>query len=239
MTERLTNLWPAPLAAQPLNATVTVPGSKSLSNRYLILAALGSKPEGVAGTGRRTGIPEPVDPQYAQIRRKARRLDSADRCACLRRNHRAGRPGEFLKADVKGKGKKGDLIEVSEGYGRNFLMPRGLAEPATADNLNVKKAQDEAHARKVALEQQAAREAAEKLKVSPVKVPAKGGSGGRLFGAVTSKEIAEELNKQYGLSVPKQKIVLEEPIKTFGVHRVKAKLYQDIAGEILVQVVEA
>ena len=142
----------------------------------------------------------------------------------------------ILTADVKGKGKKGDLIEVSEGYGRNFLMPRGLAEPATADNLNVKKAQDEAHARKIALEQQAAREAAEKLKESPVKVPAK---GGRLFGAVTSKEIAEELNKQYGLNVPKQKIVLEEPIKTFGVHRVKAKLYQDIAGEILVQVVEA
>ena len=140
----------------------------------------------------------------------------------------------ILTADVKGKGKKGDLIEVSEGYGRNFLMPRGLAELATADNLNVKKAQDEAHARKVALEQQAAREAAEK-----VKVPAKGGAGGRLFGAVTSKEIAEELNRQYGLSVPKQKIVLEEPIKTFGVHRVKAKLYQDIAGEILVQVVEA
>ena len=141
----------------------------------------------------------------------------------------------ILKADVKGKGKKGELIEVSEGYGRNFLMPRGLAEPATADNLNVKKAQDEAHARKIALEQQAA----EKLKESPVKVPAKGGTGGRLFGAVTSKEIAEELNKQYGLNVPKQKIVLEEPIKTFGVHRVKAKLYQDIAGEILVQVVEA
>ena len=75
----------------------------------------------------------------------------------------------ILTADVKGKGKKGDLIEVSEGYGRNFLMPRGLAELATADNLNVKKAQDEAHARKVALEQQAARDAAEKLKESPVK----------------------------------------------------------------------
>ena len=67
-------------------------------------------------------------------------------------------------------------------------------------------------------------------------MPAKGGTGGRLFGAVTSKEIAEELNRQYGLNVPKQKIVLDEPIKTFGVHRVKAKLYQDIAGEILVQV---
>ncbi len=145
----------------------------------------------------------------------------------------------ILTADVKGKGKKGDLIEVSEGYGRNYLMPRGLAELATADTLNAKRVQDEAHARKVAMEQQNAREAAERLKVSPVKVPAKGGSGGRLFGAVTSKEIAAELKKQYGLEVPKQKIVLEEPIKTFGVHRVKAKLYQDISGEILVQVVEA
>ena len=144
----------------------------------------------------------------------------------------------ILKADVKGKGKKGDLIEVSEGYGRNFLMPRGLAELATADNLNVKKAQDEAHARKIALEQQAAREAAEKLKVSPVKVPAKGGSGGRLFGAVTSKEIAEELNKQYGLNVPKQKIVLDEPIKAFGSYEIRAKLGYEVSGKFTVTVAE-
>ena len=144
----------------------------------------------------------------------------------------------ILKADVKGKGKKGELIEVSEGYGRNFLMPRGLAEPATADNLNVKKAQDEAHARKIALEQQAAREAAEKLKESPVKVPAKGGTGGRLFGAVTSKEIAEELNKQYGLNVPKQKIVLDEPIKAFGTYEVKAKLGYEVSARFSVSVSE-
>ena len=144
----------------------------------------------------------------------------------------------ILKADVKGKGKKGELIEVSEGYGRNFLMPRGLAEPATADNLNVKKAQDEAHARKIALEQQAAREAAEKLKESPVKVPAKGGTGGRLFGAVTSKEIAEELNKQYGLNVPKQKIVLDEPIKAFGAYEVKAKLGYEVSARFSVSVSE-
>ena len=144
----------------------------------------------------------------------------------------------ILTADVKGKGKKGDLIEVSEGYGRNFLMPRGLAEAATADNLNVKKAQDEAHARKVALEQQAAREAAEKLKVSPVKVPAKGGTGGRLFGAVTSKEIAEELNKQYGLNVPKQKIVLDEPIKAFGSYEIRAKLGYEVSGKFTVTVAE-
>lgn len=145
----------------------------------------------------------------------------------------------ILTADVKGKGKKGDLIEVSEGYGRNFLLPRGLAEAATADNLNVKKAQDASKARKIALDQQAARDAAEKLKISPVKVHAKGGSGGRLFGAVTNKEIAEALHQQYGIDVPKNKIVLDEPIKTFGVHKVKAKLYAEIAGEILVQVVEA
>ncbi len=145
----------------------------------------------------------------------------------------------ILNADVNGKGKKGDLIEVSEGYGRNYLLPRGLAELATADNINAKKAQDEAKQRKKEQEQQKAKEAAEKLKISPVKVPAKGGSGGRLFGAVTSKEISQELKKQYGIDVPKQKIMLEEPIKTFGVHRIRAKLYQGIAGEILVQVVEA
>ncbi len=145
----------------------------------------------------------------------------------------------ILIEDVNGKGRKGDLIEVSEGYGRNYLLPRGLAELATADNINAKKAQDEAKQRKKEQDQQKAKEAAEKLKISPVKVPAKGGSGGRLFGAVTSKEISKELKKQYGIDVPKQKIMLEEPIKTFGVHRIKAKLYQGIAGEILVQVVEA
>ena len=145
----------------------------------------------------------------------------------------------ILKADVKGKGKKGDLIEVSEGYGRNFLMPRGLAEPATADNLNVKKAQDEAHARKVALEQQAAREAAEKLKVSPVKVPAKGGAGGRLFGAVTSKEIVDALSAQHGIYINKSKLVQDEPIKAFGGYELKVKLGYEVTGTLKVVVAEA
>lgn len=145
----------------------------------------------------------------------------------------------ILKADVKGKGKKGDLIEVSEGYGRNFLMPRGLAEPATADNLNVKKAQDEAHARKVALEQQAAREAAEKLKVSPVKVPAKGGAGGRLFGAVTSKEIATALKAEYGLDVDKKKIAVDGEIKAFGTYSFDLKLHNGVVAAMKVVVKEA
>ena len=145
----------------------------------------------------------------------------------------------ILTADVKGKGKKGDLIEVSEGYGRNFLMPRGLAELATADNLNVKKAQDEAHARKVALEQQAAREAAEKLKESPVKVPAKGGTGGRLFGAVTAKEVSEALSQQHGVNIAKTKLVLDEPIKACGGYQIKAKLGYEVVGTVSVMVTEA
>ena len=145
----------------------------------------------------------------------------------------------ILKADVKGKGKKGDLIEVSEGYGRNFLLPRGLADLATADNLNLKRQADEARARRIALEQQNARDIAAKLKELKVEVRAKGGAGGRLFGAVTAKEISEALKAQHGIEVAKNKIVLEEPIKAFGTYMVKAKLYTEIPGEIHVQVIEA
>ena len=145
----------------------------------------------------------------------------------------------ILQQDVKGQGKKGQLVDVSDGYARNFLLPKKLAVIATAENLNTMKQQEKARKAQEAAEKAEAEATAKKLEGLTVKIAAKAGEGGRLFGAVTSKEIAEELNKQYGLNVPKQKIVLEEPIKTFGVHRVKAKLYQDIAGEILVQVVEA
>ena len=144
----------------------------------------------------------------------------------------------ILTADVKGKGKKGDLVEVSEGYGRNFLLPRGLAELATADNLNLKRQADEAHARHIALEQQNARDIAAKLKELKVVVEAKGGAGGRLFGAVTAKEVSECLKKQHGMDIPKNKIVMEQ-IKTFGTTIVKAKLYPEIVAEITVDVVEA
>ncbi len=144
----------------------------------------------------------------------------------------------ILKADVKGKGKKGDLIEVSEGYGRNFLLPRGLADLATADNLNLKRQADEAQARRIALEKQAAKDTADKLKELKVEIRAKGGAGGRLFGAVTAKEISEELKKQHGIEIAKNKIVLDEHIKSFGTYNVKAKLYTEITGEIHVQVVE-
>lgn len=144
----------------------------------------------------------------------------------------------ILKADVKGQGKKGELIEVSEGYGRNFLLPRGLAELATADNLNTFRQKEEATARRIALEKAAAQETAAKLKDIRVKIVAKGGTGGRLFGAVTAKEVSDALKKQTGLDVPKNKIVMEQ-IKTFGGFILKAKLYPEITGEIHVDVVEA
>ena len=145
----------------------------------------------------------------------------------------------ILLADVKALGKKGDVVDVSDGYARNMLFPKKLGVEANAKNRNDLKLQN-AHAEKVAQEQlEAAKALAAEISEKTVHVSIKVGEGGKTFGSVSSKEIAEELNKQYGLNVPKQKIVLEEPIKTFGVHRVKAKLYQDIAGEILVQVVEA
>ncbi|RKJ82221.1 50S ribosomal protein L9 [Butyricicoccus sp. 1XD8-22] len=145
----------------------------------------------------------------------------------------------ILKQDVKNQGKKGELIEVSEGYGRNYLIPRGLAEIATADNLNVLRQADEAKARRIAMEQEAARDAAAKLKECTVVVKAKAGSGGRLFGAVTAKEISDSLKAQHGIDVAKNKIVMDEAIKSFGTYKVKAKLYPEISGEITVQVAEA
>lgn len=145
----------------------------------------------------------------------------------------------ILKEDVKGKGKKGDLLEVSEGYGRNFLLPRGLAELATADTLNLKRQADEARAHREEVDRKNASEIAAKLKQVKVSVPAKGGSGGRLFGAVTTKEISECLKTQHGIEIAKNKILLDEQIKAFGTYVIKAKLFHEVVGEITVQVVEA
>lgn len=145
----------------------------------------------------------------------------------------------ILKEDVKGKGKKGEMIEVSEGYGRNYLLPRGLATQATADNINTMKQAEAAKARRMEQEKQAARNAAEKLAGVQVLVRAKAGQGGRLFGAVTAKEISDELKAQHGIAVDKHKIVLSDAIKGFGNYTVKAKLYPEITGEINVQVIEA
>ena len=145
----------------------------------------------------------------------------------------------ILKQDVKGKGKKGQMIEVAEGYARNFLLPRGLATLATTDAVNTMRLQEKAKARAEAEAKAAAMETVEKLKNCQVKIAAKGGDGGRLFGAVTTKEIAAALKEQYGMEIDSKKLVLDEPIKSFGAYQVKAKLGYEINGTVYVMVTEA
>ena len=144
----------------------------------------------------------------------------------------------ILQQDVKGQGKKGEMVEVSEGYGRNFLLPRKLAIPATADAINTMNLKEKARKAEEARLKAEAQDTAEKLKNAKVKLTAKAGNGGKLFGAVTTREISEGLKKQFGLEVPKQKLVLEEPIKAFGSYEVKAKLGYEVVGTVFVSVVE-
>ena len=144
----------------------------------------------------------------------------------------------ILQQDVRGQGKKGQLVEISDGYARNFLLPRKLAVPATAENINTMKLQEKARQAQMAAEKAEAQALAEKLQGIQVKLAAKAGEGGRLFGAVTSKEIAEALSAQFGLNITKTKLVLDEPIKACGGYQVKAKLGYEIVGTVNVLVVE-
>lgn len=144
----------------------------------------------------------------------------------------------ILQQDVRGKGKKGQMIEVAEGYARNFLLPRNLAVLATADAMNTMKLQAKAKAKADAEAKAAAQELAGKLKGCQVKIAAKGGEGGKLFGAVTGKEIAAALKEQYGMDVDSKKLVLDQPIKTFGSFEIKAKLGFEISGTVYVLVTE-
>lgn len=142
----------------------------------------------------------------------------------------------FLE-DVKGKGKKGELKEVSDGYARNFLLPKKLAKEATTDNLNTFKLQEKARLAQIEREKAEANEKAKRLENLVVKIPAKAGANGRLFGAVTSKEISEAL-EAHGMSIEKNKIVLPEPIKSYGSYEVKCKFGYEITGIIHVIVSE-
>ena len=144
----------------------------------------------------------------------------------------------ILTQDVHGKGKKGQMIEAAEGYARNFLLPKGMAVLATADAVNTMNLQAKAKAKADAEAKAAALEIAEKLKSCQVKIAAKGGEGGKLFGAVTGKEIAAALKEQYGMDVDSKKLVLDQPIKTFGSFEVKAKLGFEISGTVYVLVTE-
>ena len=144
----------------------------------------------------------------------------------------------ILQQDVKGQGKKGQMVEVSDGYGRNFLLPRKLAVEAPAENVNTMKMQDKAKAARLAVEKAAAEAAAQQLKGCQVKIRAKAGQGGRLFGSITSREISDELKAQCGIDVNKSKIVLSDPIKSFGTFEVKCKLRSEISGIINLLVIE-
>ena len=144
----------------------------------------------------------------------------------------------ILKQDIRGKGKKGQMIEAAEGYARNYLIPRGLAVEATADAVNTMNLQAKAKAKADAEAKAEALAIAEKLKSCQVKIAAKGGEGGKLFGAITGKEIAAALAEQFSLTIDGKKLVLEQPIKSFGSYEVKAKLGYEVSGTVYVPVIE-
>lgn len=145
----------------------------------------------------------------------------------------------ILQQDVKSQGKSGQLITVSDGYARNFLLPRKLAVEATPDNINTIKIKERARLKKLEEDKAEAREIATKLDSCIVRITAKAGSAGKLFGAVTSKEISDTLNSQNGIAIEKNKIVLDEHIKTFGSYDVRCKLGFEMTGIIHVLVTEA
>lgn len=144
----------------------------------------------------------------------------------------------ILQQDVKGQGKKGQMVNVSDGYARNFLFPKKLAVEATADNVNTMKLQEKARQTKLAEEKAQAQAIAEQLKELTVRIVAKGGNGGRLFGAVTTKEVSDALKAQHGIDINKAKLVQDEPIKSFGGYELKAKLGHDVTGTVKVVVAE-
>ena len=145
----------------------------------------------------------------------------------------------IFNTDVKGQGRKGELKEVSSGYARNYLIPRGLAAAATTDNINALKLKEKAKAAQAQRDREQALENAKKLEGVQVVIRAKAGGAGKLFGAVTSQEISDALKEQFDIDIEKNKIVQAEPIKSFGSYTVKAKLGFETSGNINVLVVEA
>ena len=144
----------------------------------------------------------------------------------------------LLKQDVKGTGKAGDIVKVSDGYARNMLLPKGLAVEATEGNIRAAEKQKERIAQKAADDKAAAEELVETLKEKSVTIKAKAGEGGRLFGAITSKDIADAAQEQLGLEIDKKKIDLDAPIKSIGTYTAVLKLYSEVKGELKVSVVE-
>ena len=144
----------------------------------------------------------------------------------------------ILLQDVKGKGKKGQMLEVSDGYARNFMLPRKLAMEATADAINTMRMNDKAAAEKAARERAEAMEISKKLKTLTLVVKAKGGGAGRLFGSVTNQEIADALKANAGIALDKRKIVISDPIKSVGTYTVQCKLGYEITAQLTVKIEE-
>ena len=143
----------------------------------------------------------------------------------------------ILLQDVKGKGKKGQMLEVSDGYARNFLFPKNLAVEANAQNMSELKNREQAEKYRIATETAAAKANAEKMSGKTIKLTAKAGANGKLFGSVTSKELAEKIADEFGIKVDKKKISCED-IKQFGTYEFEVKLYTGISAKLFVMVGE-
>jgi len=144
----------------------------------------------------------------------------------------------ILKEDVQGTGKKGELVKVSDGYAKNFLIKKGLAAPATPQALNEMKTKQAAQDYKVQQEKDAANKTAAEIGEKTVKVTAKAGENGKLFGSVTAKEVADALKTQLGVAVEKRKVALEGEIKSFGTYTAEVKLHPGISAKVFVVVGE-
>ena len=143
----------------------------------------------------------------------------------------------ILLQDVRGKGKKGQMLEVSDGYARNYMLPRKIAMEATADAINTLRMNDKATQERQARERAEAMELAKRMKAMTLTVYAKGGGAGRLFGSVNSQEIADALQSQ-GITLDKRKIVIDEPIKNVGTYTIRCKLGYEITAQLTVQIQE-
>ena len=144
----------------------------------------------------------------------------------------------ILKRDIKGTGKAGDIVKVSDGYARNTLIPQGWAIEATKGNINTLEKVKAKQAEEEAARKASAQELAKKIEEIEVCIETKAGEGGRLFGSITSKDVCEALKTQHNIAIDKKKLQMSQPIKALGTFSVKIKLYQDVSAELAVKVTE-
>ena len=143
----------------------------------------------------------------------------------------------ILLQDIKGVGKKDEIINANDGYARNYLLPKKLGVEANKENLSKLKAKNDSKAYKKSVEKEEAQKIGEKLKGILLKIPVKSGENGKIFGSITSKEIADNLKEQYGIDVDKKKIDLKEPIKSLGSFNVNIKLFEGVLGNLKIQMI--